>query len=220
MKYLITLFLKCLGVLVGHISVPIISKLEFRSKKCVFLGYSSLHKGYKCLHVPTNRLYISRDVIFDENVFPFSNMPSDSNQPSTSASPLYPDQFDDAANMPLLLANHGAGSGRGATLELLDDSPPIAHVEGARINPADVDSTQDMQSHADWGGPTTPVCGTSSTSPGVWLSFGPLSPGTATSASGPVSPAPTGPPSPTSDVSPSPGPILPPPSRPGATTRL
>jgi hypothetical protein len=35
----------------------------------VFLGYSSLHKGYKCLHVPSNRVYISRDVIFDENVF-------------------------------------------------------------------------------------------------------------------------------------------------------
>jgi hypothetical protein len=46
-------------------------KLDFRSKKCVFLGYSSLHKGYKCLHVPTNRVYISRDVVFDEGVFPF-----------------------------------------------------------------------------------------------------------------------------------------------------
>jgi histone deacetylase 1/2 len=52
-------------------------KLEFCSKKCVFLGYSSLHKGYKCLHVPSNRVYISRDVIFDEHVFPFANLPTD-----------------------------------------------------------------------------------------------------------------------------------------------
>jgi histone deacetylase 1/2 len=50
--------------------------LQFRSQKCVFLGYSPLYKGYKCLHVPSNRVYISRDVIFDEHVFPFSNLPS------------------------------------------------------------------------------------------------------------------------------------------------
>uniref|UniRef100_A0A2N9IKQ2 Retroviral polymerase SH3-like domain-containing protein n=1 Tax=Fagus sylvatica TaxID=28930 RepID=A0A2N9IKQ2_FAGSY len=30
------------------------------------------HRGYKCFHVSTNRLYISRDVIFQENSFPFS----------------------------------------------------------------------------------------------------------------------------------------------------
>jgi hypothetical protein len=31
-----------------------------------------MHKGYKCLHVPTNRVYISRDVVFDEHVFPYA----------------------------------------------------------------------------------------------------------------------------------------------------
>ena len=49
-------------------------KLQFRSKQCVFIGYSNLHKGYKCLDPSTGRVYISRDVVFDENVFPFSKM--------------------------------------------------------------------------------------------------------------------------------------------------
>ena len=98
-------------------------KLEFQSKKCVFLGYSSLHKGYKCLRVPTNRVYISRDVVFDENVFPFRALPTN---PTTSTPPVpvstpTPDQFVDVAYAPSLLPNHAAGIGRGARLELLDE---------------------------------------------------------------------------------------------------
>ena len=49
-------------------------KLEFRSKRCAFLGYSNLHKGFKCLDVATGRVYVSRDVIFDETIFPFSTL--------------------------------------------------------------------------------------------------------------------------------------------------
>lgn len=44
-------------------------KLSFHSKKCLFLGYNTLHKGYKCLHRPSGHIYISRDVIFDEYIF-------------------------------------------------------------------------------------------------------------------------------------------------------
>lgn len=40
----------------------------------MFLGYSVLHKEFKCLDVPSGRVYISRDVTFDEKVFPFSTL--------------------------------------------------------------------------------------------------------------------------------------------------
>ncbi|WVZ49395.1 hypothetical protein U9M48_000761 [Paspalum notatum var. saurae] len=33
-------------------------KLQFRSKERVFLGYSNMHKGFKCLEISTGRIYI------------------------------------------------------------------------------------------------------------------------------------------------------------------
>ena len=51
-------------------------KLQFRSKECVFLGYNNIHKGFKCLDLSSGCVYISRDVVFDEDVFPFSKLHS------------------------------------------------------------------------------------------------------------------------------------------------
>ena len=53
-------------------------KLAPRSAPCVFLGYPSSHKGYRCLDMATRRIIISLHVIFYESMFPFSatSMPS------------------------------------------------------------------------------------------------------------------------------------------------
>jgi hypothetical protein len=40
----------------------------------VFLGYSSHHKGVKCLDPSTGRVYIFKDVVFDESVFPSASL--------------------------------------------------------------------------------------------------------------------------------------------------
>ena len=47
-------------------------KLAPRSMECVLLGFPDSHKGYRCLDLSTNRIIISRHVVFDDQQFPFS----------------------------------------------------------------------------------------------------------------------------------------------------
>ena len=58
-------------------------KLNTRSEKCIFLGYSSIHLGYKCLSLSSNKLFISRDVIFEESIFPYPHSSTSSENTST-----------------------------------------------------------------------------------------------------------------------------------------
>ena len=46
-------------------------KFDFKSSLCLFLGYNNTHKGYVCL-TPSGKTIISRHVIFNEYLFPFS----------------------------------------------------------------------------------------------------------------------------------------------------
>jgi histone deacetylase 1/2 len=83
-------------------------KFAFRSIQCVFLGYSPCHKGVKCLEVSSGRVYISRDVVFDEAVFPFKSLHPNAGAllhqeilllPSTLHNPEHGDEFVDDINM-------------------------------------------------------------------------------------------------------------------------
>ena len=42
-------------------------KLDEVSEKCIFVGYSSQSKGYRLYSLKTNKIIISRDVLFDES---------------------------------------------------------------------------------------------------------------------------------------------------------
>lgn len=48
-------------------------KFQPKSYPCVFVGYSSLHKAFRCYHPPSRKICISRHVVFDENVLPYTN---------------------------------------------------------------------------------------------------------------------------------------------------
>jgi hypothetical protein len=111
-------------------------KLAPRSSLCVFLGYSSEHKGYRCLELESNRIITSRHVVFDESFFPFADM-STSPMASSALDFLL---ADDEITAPILGAQRVyagstarlANSGRGA------ESPaPSSPVPGpqARVSP-------------------------------------------------------------------------------------
>ena len=46
-------------------------KFHARGVPCVFLGYPQSHKGYKLLNLTNNSIFVSRDVRFYENIFPY-----------------------------------------------------------------------------------------------------------------------------------------------------
>ena len=55
---------------------PSIGKLDPRAVKCVFMGYSSSQKGYKCWSPSAKRMFVSMDVTFRESE-PFYGEPTD-----------------------------------------------------------------------------------------------------------------------------------------------
>jgi hypothetical protein len=66
-------------------------KLQFQSTRCVFVGYSSMHKGFKCLDISFGHVYIYRDVVFDETCYPFAELKSNAGACYTSEILLLPD---------------------------------------------------------------------------------------------------------------------------------
>ena len=66
----------------------------------MFIGYSSLHKGYKCLDPKDGRVYISRDVVFDEHIFPFASLHPNAGALLRKEVELLPDLFPSSATSP------------------------------------------------------------------------------------------------------------------------
>lgn len=79
------------------------SKLQFKSDKYVFLGYSPFCKGYMCLY-KSGRIYISDTVEFHEFEFPFESFNKSSHiTPSFSTTtdiPSFPPTFTSSSSSP------------------------------------------------------------------------------------------------------------------------
>ncbi|RLM74346.1 uncharacterized protein C2845_PM15G17920 [Panicum miliaceum] len=101
-------------------------KLAPRSSLCVFLGCSSKHKGYRCLELQSNRIIISRHVIFDESFFLFSNMSTTPMAPSALDFLTDDDDHDLTASVPGARFVHAGPSIPSATHTVHGALPPEA----------------------------------------------------------------------------------------------
>jgi hypothetical protein len=131
-------------------------KLEFRSKQCAFIGYSNMHKGYKCLDISTGRLYIFYDIVFDESVFPFASLHSNAGA-----------RLHDKINLlPLNLQPFNLHGHEGCDLQGLVDANPTdntvaeSFVQNSDQNYISRDDSTDFSAtgadpHVDYGGSTS-----------------------------------------------------------------
>ena len=50
-----------------HIDATLRSKLDAKSKKCFFIGYGEGKLGYRVLNPESNKIFRSRDVVFNKH---------------------------------------------------------------------------------------------------------------------------------------------------------
>lgn len=94
-----------------------IHKLQPRSTPCVFLGHPVSQRGYKCFDMSTNKIIMSRHVMFDETKFPFSSLHRTS---SISYSFL-----DDAISPYVYRDEHMVPSSHPPAVFIPTNSPPV-----------------------------------------------------------------------------------------------
>ena len=106
-----------------------LTKFDAKATHCLFLGYSYRQKGYR-YDLSIGKFFISRDVLFHENVFPFPSFIADSFLVLSSAPSL---TYDDVTSNPPSISHSNIES---SLLEIIsqETSTPNSIIEALSPN--------------------------------------------------------------------------------------
>lgn len=77
--------------------VPHKSKFDTISIKSIFIGYDTTHKGFLLYDLDNSKVFISRDVKFVTNTFPFITPSPINSEPNKSIPSIPPNPTDDSS---------------------------------------------------------------------------------------------------------------------------
>lgn len=105
-----------------------LAKFSPRTRKCIFVGYPSSQKAYQVYDLDTKQFFSSRDVIFHENIFPFSppDLNAQSNPPHLPLSDPDPNLTSSSLAPPNNSSTEPTLNLQSSTLETAPSSPNIS----------------------------------------------------------------------------------------------
>lgn len=104
-----------------HLRPYLSNNFNFHSQECFFLGYSSSHRGFKCLD-PSGRIYISKDDVFNEIKFPYPLLHSQPSIPSKHPSATTIESFHSHSAH----SDHFSSNTFGSPIQTLNDSQTMS----------------------------------------------------------------------------------------------
>ena len=110
-------------------------KLDFRSKCCIFIGYSIGHQGYKCLDVATGKIFISRHVVFDESIYPYT-VPTSASLTPKSNPVVLPPNLQLSSSSALISTGTITQPPAPSQLHVISPSSPSNYLHGNSTSPA------------------------------------------------------------------------------------
>jgi histone deacetylase 1/2 len=122
--------------------------MDFRSKSCIFIGYSIGHQGYKCLDVTTGKIFISHLVVFYESIYPYI-VPTSASLTPKSDPVVLPPNLQLSSSSALISAGTITQPPAPSQLHMISPSSPSNYLHDNSTSPASNPTPSHQQNNTD-----------------------------------------------------------------------